>query len=212
LGDFEGWEGCLMRHLAALLFFLKINAPFLRELLIGYSNLSKRFKSFDMEDGDLTYRIIGCAMKVHTKLGRGFKEYVYCRAMAIELRREGIAFEREVWLPIHYDNYRIAYRRCDFLCESSIIAEMKAKSQLINEDVVQAINTVERLNIQDGLLINFGGESLQYRHIFNKKHDPSANFTDAPMDLLGEADGTLFDSPSYMPNSMIEQALRKKPK
>ncbi|MBK8704711.1 MAG: GxxExxY protein [Saprospiraceae bacterium] len=96
MGDFEGWEGCLMQSLAALLFFLKINAPFLLVFLIDYSNLSKRFTSFDMEDGDLTYRIIGCAIKVHNKLGRGFKEYVYCRAMAIELRREGIAFEREV--------------------------------------------------------------------------------------------------------------------
>ena len=122
------------------------------------------------------------------------------------------AFEREVWLPIHYDSYRIAFRCCDFLCESAIIAEMKAKSQLINEDVVQAINTVERLNIKDGLLINFGGESLQYRHIFNIKYDPAANFTDAPMDLLGEENGNLFDSPSYIPNSMIEQALRKIPK
>ena len=61
-----------------------------------------------MEKGDLTYRIIGLAMTVHKKLKRGCREYVYCRALAIEMRREGIGFEREVWLPIHYDNLRMA--------------------------------------------------------------------------------------------------------
>lgn len=99
-----------------------------------------------MEKGDLTYRIIGCAITAHNKLKRGFREYVYCRALAIELRREQITFEREVWLPIHYDNYKIAARRCDFLCEKAVILEIKAKSELSNEDTVQAINTVERLN------------------------------------------------------------------
>lgn len=99
-----------------------------------------------MEKGDLTYRIIGCAITAHNKLKRGFREYVYCRALAIELRREHIAFEREVWLPIHYDNYKIAARRCDFLYEKAVILEIKAKSELSNEDTVQAINTVERLN------------------------------------------------------------------
>jgi GxxExxY protein len=65
-------------------------------------------------------------MTVHNKLKRGFREYVYCRALAIELRREGISFEREVWLPIHYDSYRIAARRCDFFCANAVILEIKA--------------------------------------------------------------------------------------
>ena len=56
-----------------------------------------------MEKDDLTYRINGCAMKVHTKLGRGFREYVYCRALAIELRRAGILFEKSFQNPTHPD-------------------------------------------------------------------------------------------------------------
>src|SRR5690349_1813198 len=99
-----------------------------------------------MQKGDLTYRVIGCSMAVHNKLGLGFMEYVYCRALAIELRRAGIQFEREVWLPIHYDCLRIAFRRCDFLCEGEAVLEIKAKSKLEPQHITQAINTVESLN------------------------------------------------------------------
>jgi GxxExxY protein len=165
-----------------------------------------------MEKGDLTYRIIGCAMTVHNKLKRGFREYVYCRALAIELRREGIAFEREMWLPIHYDGYRIAFRRCDFFCGAAVIAEIKAKGQLTNEDIVQAINTVERLNIKDGLLINFGGEKLEYRHIFNNKYDPNAKFEDATPEMVGETDEDMFESRHYLPEWLVEKMQRDKMK
>lgn len=48
-----------------------------------------------LSHGDLTRRIIGCAMRVHAVLGNGFQEVIYQRAMAIELRYEKLAFERE---------------------------------------------------------------------------------------------------------------------
>ncbi len=161
-----------------------------------------------MQNGDLTYRIIGCAMKVHKKLGRGFREYIYCRAMAIELRRERIMFEREVWLPIHYDIYRIGYRRCDFACEPDILLELKAKGELGNEDLVQAINTLECLNGKCGLLINFGASSLQYKHIFNNNVRPESDFTDATAEQLGETNEDIFEARHYLPEWEVEQRLR----
>lgn len=163
-----------------------------------------------MEKGDLTYRIIGCAMKVHGKLKRGFMEYVNCRALAIELRREGIPFEREVWLPIHYDNYKIAWRRCDFYCQEAVVVEVKAKAQLTNEDIVQAINTLERLNVKDGLLINFGAESLQYKHIFNNKYLPDSAFQTITPELVGETDEDLFESRHYLPSWVVDKMQRDK--
>lgn len=163
-----------------------------------------------MQQGDLTYRIIGCAMTVHKKMGRGFMEYVYCRALAIELRRAGISFEREVWLPIHYDQYRIAHRRCDFYCENAVIVEAKAKLNLASEDLIQAINTTERLNVKAGLLINFGAERLQYKHIFNNNIRPEHEFLDATPDLVGEADQDIFESRHYMPAWVVEKMQRDK--
>lgn len=69
----------------------------------------------------MAYCINGYAMKVPQKSGRGFMEYVYCRALTIELGRANIYFKREVWLPIYYDEYKIAARRVDFLCAPNLV-------------------------------------------------------------------------------------------
>ena len=158
-----------------------------------------------MEKGDLTYRINGCAMSVHNKLHRGFMEYVYCRALAIELRRAGIQFEREVWLPIHFDKYRIAYRRCDFLCEGGVVIEAKAKKNLNNDDLSQAINTIECLNKSNGLLINFGAEKLEFKHIFNNKVKPESDFEDITPEMVGEVGDDIFTARHYLPEWLIQK-------
>ncbi len=63
---------------------------------------------------DLTYRIIGCAMKVHGVLGNGFQEVIYQRALAIAMKKEALAFEREMVMPIFFENEKIGSRRVDF--------------------------------------------------------------------------------------------------
>jgi GxxExxY protein len=52
---------------------------------------------------DLTYKNIGCAMKVHNKMGRGFQEVIYQGCLAIELERAGLSFAREQEQPVFYD-------------------------------------------------------------------------------------------------------------
>lgn len=68
-------------------------------------NSDRKKKRKDMNEkieGDLTYKIIGCAMKVHNYLGNGFQEVIYQRALAIEFRKAGIEFARELEMPIIY--------------------------------------------------------------------------------------------------------------
>ena len=158
-----------------------------------------------MEKGDLTYRINGCAMIVHRKLGRGFMEYIYCRALAIELRRAGIAFQREVWLPIYYDQYKIGARRIDFLIEGHITVEIKAKTELEEKDFAQALNTLSRLNIETGLLINFGGKSLEHKHLFNMGYEKDKQSEDVTPEFVGEPDNDLFQLRNYMPEWVIHK-------
>jgi GxxExxY protein len=169
-----------------------------------------------MEKDDLTYRINGCAMAVHRQLGRGFREYVYCRALAIELRKAGIPFEREKWLPIYYDNYKIAARRVDFFCNNEVTVEVKAKSLLHNDDISQAINTLERVNVKCGLLINFGGLSLEYKHLFNNTYDPDKIGENITPELVGEPSDELMELRNYIPdwviNKMLYDKSRNKPK
>ncbi len=121
---------------------------------------------------ELTHKIIGCAMEVHRVLGPGFQEYIYQRAMAIEMRKIGIKFEEEYELPVFYKGEKIGLRRVDFLIENTISLEIKAKSELDNAHIAQAINYIETSNVAAGLLINFGAGSLQFKRIHNKLLSP----------------------------------------
>lgn len=119
---------------------------------------------------ELTGRIIGCAMTVHSALGNGFQEVIYQRALQIELAEQGFSFAREFEMPIFYKNVRIGTRRVDFLVEDFISVELKAVTQIKDVHLAQAINYLEAYNLEIGLLINFGQRSLEFKRFKNKKY------------------------------------------
>jgi GxxExxY protein len=114
---------------------------------------------------DLTEKIIGCAMTVHSALGNGFQEVIYQRALAIEMGRNQLAFARELEMPIFYENLEIGTRRVDFFVEEKIMVELKAITQLEKVHLAQALNYLEAYKIEVGLLINFGESSLKFRRL-----------------------------------------------
>lgn len=118
---------------------------------------------------DLTSKIIGSAMRVHSALGNGFQEVIYQRAMEIEMNDEGIAFKREFEMPIFYKNQKLGTRRVDFLVNEEVALELKAIIKLEDVHLAQAINYLEAYDIEVGLLINFGAKSLEYKRVQNKK-------------------------------------------
>ncbi len=117
----------------------------------------------------LTHAIIGCAMQVHNVLGNGFQEVIYQRALAIEMRKQGLGFAREMEMTIYYDGIDIGTRRVDFFVQDKVMVELKAVEKLEPAHKAQAINYCEAYNMADGLLINFGGLSLEFNRVFNKK-------------------------------------------
>ena len=121
------------------------------------------------EINKITHRIIGCAMQVHRSLGNGFQEVIYQRALAIEMTLEGLSFQREMEMPIFYREEQIGTRRVDFLVEACVMVELKAREKIEDVHKAQAINYFEAYNIADGLLINFGGLSLDFKRLYNKK-------------------------------------------
>jgi len=116
----------------------------------------------------LTHKIIGCAMEVHKALGNGFQEVIYQRALAIEFEYQGLSFEREKEMPLTYRGHDIGTRRVDFFVEEQVMVEIKAIEQLLPVHKTQAINYCEAYNIADGLLINFGAMSLDFKRVYNK--------------------------------------------
>ena len=124
-----------------------------------------------MNRDELTYKIIGCAMKVHNTLGPGFQEVIYQRCLALELPKAGLSFVREQDHKIYYEGVEVGTRRADFVVENQVIVEIKALTKLENVHLAQAKNYVIAYDFPKGLLINFGAESLQYKLLFNPKYN-----------------------------------------
>jgi len=111
----------------------------------------------------LTKRVIGLAMKVLRTLGCGFLESVYCNALAIELRNNNIRFEREKRFHVIYEGVEIGYFDADFLIEGRLVVEAKAVEALTVTHSIQLVNYLAAGKIDLGLLLNFSGESLEFK-------------------------------------------------
>lgn len=118
---------------------------------------------------ELTGKIIGCAMKVHSTLGNGFQEVIYQRCLAIEMRKHRLDFARELEMTIHYEGIDVGTRRVDFLVEDKIMVELKALTKLEDVHLAQALNYLEAYKLETGLLINFGSKSLEFKRITNEQ-------------------------------------------
>lgn len=123
-----------------------------------------------MKYEDLTHKIIGCAMKVHSVLGNGFQEVIYQRALAIEMQKQGLSFQREMKMTIFYDGIDIGTRRVDFFVEEVIMVELKAVTKLEDVHLAQAMNYCQAYQLPVGLLINFGAKSLEFKRVYNLNH------------------------------------------
>lgn len=117
---------------------------------------------------DLTAKIIGCAMKVHSALGNGFPEVIYQKSLAIEMAKQGLTFLKELEMPVYYDSIKVGARRVDFLVADKIVVELKAISKLDDVHLAQALNYLEAYKLETGLLINFGSKSLEFKRITNE--------------------------------------------
>ncbi len=124
---------------------------------------------------ELTYKINGCAMKVHNTLGNGFQEVIYQRCLAIELEHAVISFAREQEHAIYYEDIEVGTRRADFVVEDLVIIELKALINLEDVHLAQAKNYAVAYDKPIGLLINFGGKSLQFKKIYNPKYTKQSN-------------------------------------
>ena len=126
---------------------------------------------------ELTGKIIGCAMEVHSELGNGFQERIYQKALAYEFQLQGLKYERELHMDIYYKKKLMGARRVDFLVEKIISVELKALIKTEPAHLAQAINYLEAYNLEVGLLINFGNMRPEFHRLANKKFKPIISIT-----------------------------------
>jgi len=124
----------------------------------------------DLQNKDLTERVIAAAIRVHKELGPGFLEAMYEEALAIEFAAAAISFERQKLLPVFYREHLIGEHRLDFLVEQKVTLELKAITAL--EDIHFAIvrSYLKAANLNDALLLNFAAARLTVKRVGREYH------------------------------------------
>ncbi len=127
------------------------------------------------ESYDLCGRIVGLAMKVHSVLGPGFLESVYQNALIWEMQKTEFRPEAQKPISVRYDGQIVGAFAADLLVNDSVIVEVKAIQVLAKPHEVQLVNYLTTTGFNEGLLLNFGAERLEFRKKFRLPKTESQN-------------------------------------
>jgi len=109
----------------------------------------------DSRTDTLAHSVLGAAIEVHRALGPGFLEEVYAKALIVELRARGIAFERRKSIRVEYKGQLVGEGELDFLVGGCLVVELKAVRALAQIHTAQVIAYLKATGLTLGLLINF---------------------------------------------------------
>lgn len=129
-----------------------------------------------MTENEIAKHVLDAAFVIHTKIGPGVLESVYQVPLAHELKKKGMAVERQKPMPILYDGIRFDEAfRCDLLVERKVIAELKSVQELSPVHAKQLLTQLRLSRLKLGLLINFGEAHLKHgiKKIINGQLDES---------------------------------------
>lgn len=98
---------------------------------------------------------ITCALAVHRELGPGFQEHLYRRALCLELKACGLAFETERQVIVSYRSSTVGVQRLDVLVEGKVLIELKSVAALDYVHKAQVLSYLRASGLRLGLLINF---------------------------------------------------------
>lgn len=109
----------------------------------------------------ISYDVVGAAINVHKKMGRGLMETVYHECMKEELNKKKLKYFTELTIPVFYDEKKLAVRfRCDLFVENCLVVELKSVSRLVKEFEAKLLNHMRLLSAPKGILINFNCSNI----------------------------------------------------
>ena len=114
---------------------------------------------------DLSYKIIGTAMRVHTKLGAGLPEICYSRAMALELDAQKIPYSREYKVIVSYNDESVGHLIPDIVIDSKIVLEFKSDHAIYPHHISQLFSYLHATKLRVGYVLNFGQKSLMFKRL-----------------------------------------------
>lgn len=114
---------------------------------------------------DLTEKIIGSAINVHKKLGPGYPEKIYQRALSEEFKKQEIPFNREEKFRVFYDDKDVGYEIMDFCAYDKIAIELKTVREIMDLHSKQLVSYLKGRKIRLGLILNFGKSKLEIKRV-----------------------------------------------
>ena len=114
---------------------------------------------------ELSYKVIGVAMKVHNELGNGFLEKVYENAMMVMFRKEKINAVQQSSIKVYFQNEIVGNYIADILIEEKIILELKMVDKINDIHRAQVLNYLKATKLKLAIIINFKNQSLEYERV-----------------------------------------------
>jgi GxxExxY protein len=119
----------------------------------------------DQDQAQLTYEIIGAAMKVHNTLGPGLREKPYENALCIELRNNGFSLVQQRPIPIHYEGEVVGDCIPDIIVNRQIVIEGKSIETIGDNEVAQVLNYLRIGKFKRGLILNFKPARMETKRV-----------------------------------------------
>ena len=122
----------------------------------------------EMEFKELTEKIIGAAIEVHRRLGPGFIESIYERALIIELEKRRLSVQAQFPVVIEYDAIEVGKHRLDLIVEETIVVELKTVKELADIHYAIVKSYLRASKRRHGLLLNFAKTTLEVKRVIDR--------------------------------------------
>ena len=119
---------------------------------------------------ELSFKVVGVLIKVYKELGGNFQEKIYQRAIASELRKQGVNFQEQVLIDVLYGSEKVGRYYLDFIISQksdNLILEIKKDKNFNKSNIVQVHAYLKATNMQLGILANFTQNGVKFKRIVN---------------------------------------------
>ena len=134
--------------------------------------------SSELAFGDLTYKLIGLGMQVHSTLGNGYLERVYENSLMILFRKNGIFAEQQCPIKVRFEGEIVGEYCADILIDRKIIIELKVADRITDIHKAQVLNYLKATGFELGMIFNFGAKSFEHHRLINRLSKPGILTTD----------------------------------
>lgn len=130
-------------------------------------NKSQSVSNIKLVYPELSYKIVGMLFDVHKRLGGGFQEKHYQRALEQLLKKNKLKYDKELNAEISFEGQKIGKFFLDFLIDNKIVLELKAVPRFLPIHFKQIRAYLKVKNLELGILANFRGENLIFKRVLN---------------------------------------------